>query len=163
MPKSRNEIVQLCLNTLASLRQGFNCETDSIEIKREIPQNSRKAARLIAAAANASDDDDVIWLIGIDEKTGQIEPAQKEELSAWYQQLTRFFDGPSPRLRLVENVWVDEKPLVTLVFEGSERPYVMKLDDGDSREIPWRQGNRTRSATREELTVAPQCYWRSCR
>jgi hypothetical protein len=42
-------------------------------------------------------------------------------------------------------------PYVALLFDTSKVPYVVKVPNSDRLEVPWREGTRTRSATRFEL------------
>lgn len=49
------------------------------------------------------------------------------------------------------NIDVDDKTIVALLFETTSAPFVIKVPNSDRLEIPWREGTRTRSATRAEV------------
>jgi hypothetical protein len=149
MSVTRAEIVARCLPILEAAKNGKPAEDTFVELKSALPKDE-KAARGIAGSANAAGGEPVIWLVGIDEKTRQVVGASKEELSAWYPRLKRYFDGPAPTLSLVENIPVDNNVVVAMVFGTDEGPYVVNLGP-DTRDTPWREGNRTRSAYRQEL------------
>ena len=72
-----------------------------------------------------------------------------EELANWLPQVSRYLDGAAPTCR-VYNFNIEGKPLVLLHFHTVLRPFVAIRENGD-REISWRAGNLTRSATRSEL------------
>ena len=117
-----------------------------IELKRELPE-PRKAARQIAALCNAAPGEDAAWVVGVGEDGTFALP--NEELANWLPQVSRDLDGAAPTCR-VYNFNIEGKPLVLLHFHTVLRPFVAIRENGD-REISWRAGNLTRSATRSEL------------
>jgi len=149
MSMTRGELLARCLPILEAAKQGKPVEDSFVELKSQLPQDD-KAAGGVAAAANAAGGEEVVWLVGIDEKSHKVEGAPKDELSAWYPRLGHFFDGPAPKLSMVENIHTEGKTVVAMVFETDEAPYVINKGP-DCRDIPWREGNRTRSAYRQEL------------
>ncbi|HEY5743102.1 MAG TPA: hypothetical protein VIS99_11230 [Terrimicrobiaceae bacterium] len=124
---------------------GAKSEDSLIELKRELPE-PRKAARQIAALCNAAPGEDACWVVGVGEDGSFV--LQTEELANWLPQVSRYFDGTAPTCR-VYNVNIEDKPLVLLHFHTVLRPFVVIRENGD-REISWRAGNLTRSATRSE-------------
>jgi len=113
--------------------------------------NVQHVARQLAGHANAAKSEPVLWLIGIDEKGGMIPGAEHKELNNWYPQLVKEFDGVAPRLSVDVNVDVEDKTVVALLFETVDAPFIIKVPNTDRLEIPWREGTRTRSATRAEV------------
>lgn len=121
-----------------------------VELKATWP-SPKKAARQLAGQANAAPGREVRWLIGVKED-GTVFGARREELSSWWRELRTYFDGPAPQLveRVIE--FPDASSLMILEFKVTHKPYVYKPEPrGDNREIPWREGTGTRSATRDEV------------
>ena len=127
-------------------------EDDFIELKSEWPKDYKKAARQIAAHANASRGQPILWIIGLDETRG-VTGADHKEISNWFNQIKSCFDNSlAPDLRNLAIPYRD-KTLVALFFETDRAPYVIKDPKGGqiTFEVPWREGNSTRSAKRTEL------------
>ena len=125
-------------------------EDASFELKATWPEPKR-AARQLAGHANASRDPTLRWLVGVRED-GQVGGASRIELSSWWTQVRAHFDGQAPALseRVVHSP--NHPPVMVLQFDVGHRPYVFKPEPrGTDREVPWREGTGTRSATREEL------------
>lgn len=149
MSMTRGELLARCIPIVDAAKEGKPVEDSFVELKAELPQEA-KAARGLAGLANAAGGEPVIWLVGIDEKSHKVVGASKDELSSWYQRLEQLFDGPAPKLSLNENIPTGDQVVVAMVFETGDAPYVVSIGQ-DSRDVPWREGNRTRSAYREEL------------
>lgn len=133
------------------VRRKQPCEDYREEVKREWPTDPRRAARQIAAHANAARGESILWVIGADEATGGIPGADPEELSAWWPRVRAHFDSEPPNL-VNRNMPVDHVTVVALLFETESPPYVVKTGASPAeREVPWREGNSTRSATRYDL------------
>lgn len=131
-------------------------EDSRVEIKADWP-NADKCARVLAGHANAARGESVLWIFGLDEDRGAV-GASDEELSNWHKKVIAQFDQAPPTL--VNNVVVDFNgcSLVGLLFETENGPYVVKNPSfgkaqGGSieREVPWREGNSTRSARHSDL------------
>jgi hypothetical protein len=75
----------------------------------------------------------------------------RTELANWYPQLVKSFDSIAPTLIIDLNLQIDNKTVVALLFETANAPFVIKVQNSDRLEIPWREGTRTRSATRAEV------------
>lgn len=112
---------------------------------------AKSVVRQLAGHANAAKGEPVLWLIGVDEKGGTIPGAEHRELNNWYPQLVKEFDGDAPYLNTDLNIDVDDKTVVALLFETGSAPFVIRVSNTDRLEIPWREGTRTRSATRAEI------------
>ncbi len=136
-------------------------EDDFIEFKRTWIK-PHKAARRIAAHANAARGQDILWLIGVDpdepDPFFELPESKPEE---WFAQVKAFFvDGHSPGVRFFHVGWGD-KVLYAIVFDTSEFPYLISLKRYNQEEqkpegvaeseLPWREGTSTRSAKRTEI------------
>lgn len=151
-------------NVIERVEEGQPVEDSFVELKGEWPSaDSRKDlykwARQIAAHANSSRGGLILWLIGVDEKRGVI-GADYEELANLWPQIEKHFDfWASPRRVFNLNLRTgDQKPVVALLLETDATPYVVNVvveegqrSAGVTKEVPWRDGNRTRSANRHEL------------
>jgi hypothetical protein len=149
------EIESWALRILENVKKHLPIEDSLVELKAEWPEPS-KAARRIAAHANAAHGESILWLIGVDEKNG-IVGARFEELSSWFQTVQSFFDGTTPNLQTL-NVNYETKIVVALCFDTSRLPFLVKnpafgktAGEPIEWEVPWREGTRTRSATRNDL------------
>ena len=134
---------------------GHAVEDGRVELKREWIQ-AEKAARQIAAHANAARGESILWLIGVDEKEGVIGVGH-EEFSNWFNSVVSCFDGLAPNCDDL-NVPRQGRTTTALVFDTTRAPFVVKnpqhgkvAGDGIAFEVPWREGRKTRSARREEL------------
>ncbi len=94
--------------------------------------------------------------VGLDEEKGVCDPAPVD-LASWWAQVEACFDGPAPGLRDLI-VRTEDGPVHALYFDGARTPFVTKNPTFGSpgggsveREVPWREGTRVRSATREDL------------
>lgn len=128
-------------------------EDSFVELKRSFPEDRRKAARQIAAICNAARGEDVLWIVGIDDKTGEIHTPASTDIQDWWPGVAKCFDDVTPEMSHLV-VSVDEgKAVVGLVFETDRAPYVVTTDGrGQAQcEVPWRDGATTRSAHRREL------------
>lgn len=111
-----------------------------------------KAARILAGQANTARGEQIVWAIGLDEKQGVV-GAKREELANWLPQVRSHFDGTAPELVLDLNVTLENGlTLVALLFDTRQPPYVFRTGkDPYHREVPWREGDSTRSASRSNL------------
>jgi hypothetical protein len=150
------EIEQWARRLIESLQKDGNFEDSFADIKGQLP-DPRKAARQIAGLANAAQWESALWVVGVDEKTGKVTGADRNDLAEWWPQVTSYFDGPYPEMTdiIVES---DPKPILAMRFVTDQPPYTIKVDRHVEREVPWREGTSTRSAKRSELLriLAPQ-------
>jgi hypothetical protein len=124
-----------------------------VELKAEWPNDPEKAARRLAGHANAALGERILWLIGVDEKGHTIPGASHSETATWFDQMKRCFDGGVyPDLTDVSFTH-GAVTVVALAFETGRAPYLVKNPGGGAfqRDIPWREGTRVDSATREQL------------
>jgi hypothetical protein len=123
------------------------------ELKATWPDETSlsKTARQLAGHANAARGEPILWLIGVDEEQGVV-GALHEELANWYPSLAKHFNGIVPMFTDVNVVLDNGQTIVALQFETDQPPYVYRVPGTDARlEVPWREGRRTRSATRADL------------
>lgn len=128
-------------------------EDDETECKSEWPSDTSKSARQIAGLSNAARGRDVLWLIGLDEKTGTINSVEQTELSNWWSSVSAEFDSVAPE---IQSLWVSTEhgSVMALLFTTDRSPYVVKVKPGTAsvhKEVPWRGANGTNSAKREQL------------
>ena len=143
----KHEIESWALSVIERVRSGAPNEDSRVELKREwIPAD--KAARRLAAHANSALGEPILWLIGIDQKSGELIQSPND-LATWWPSLTSHFDGMAPEVVDIA-LSVDGKTIMALCFDTERRPFVVKSKQ-DFLEVPWRDGTRTRSATRSEL------------
>ncbi len=159
--------------------RGQPTETDNVELKSgwEAVKDHYKVARQIAGCVNASMGNDFILLIGVQEKPDfEVTGASDIELSDWWTNVKNCFAGASPSFATYVLPY-GEKSVVALVFNTTLAPFLVrnqwhgKRDQkGDvAAEVPWREANGARTATREDLLsmlvsaeLTPDCELRDC-
>jgi hypothetical protein len=149
------EVEAWVLRIIDQVNCGAHSEDSRVELKSTWPK-SAQAARQIAAHANAARGTPILWLIGVSETTGVV-GADYEEVANWYPEVKSYFDGVTPELFDL-NVLVNSKTVVALLFQTERAPFVVRnaaygQTGGGSveMEVPWREGRKTRSATRSDL------------
>jgi hypothetical protein len=142
------------LNLVDRVVSGERVEDALVECKAEWPSAAR-AARQIAGHANAARGEPILWIIGVDEDGHQVASASDVELANWWSQVTAVFDqGITPGLTTLVVPVGTAQSVVALYLTTDRAPYVVSRPEQRSsfdREVPWRDGNRTRSAYRDEL------------
>jgi len=142
------------LNLVERVLNGARIEDFRVECKGTWP-SAAKAARQIAGHANAARAEPILWIIGLDEDNNRVTGASEVELADWWAQVTAAHDeGITPGLTSLIVPVNPEQSVVALYMTTERAPYVIKRQDGQGpfdREVPWRDGNRTRSAHRHEL------------
>ena len=114
-----HEIESRVLDIVVRVRAGQPVEDQHVELKAQWIEPP-KAARRIAAHANAARGAPILWLIGVDERTG-VTGASLVDLARWYLQVTSQFDGLAPEVTSV-NVPVGGQTVVALLFETERAP-----------------------------------------
>jgi hypothetical protein len=151
------------LRLVDTVARGDRIEDSRVELKADWP-DPIKAARRIAAHANASGGETVLWVIGLDEAKGVV-PITPTNTADWVAQIESQFDQLAPRL--IRDLVIPTATGLTatgtgtlqaLLFEASRRPYVVKNPvRGQANvgpvelEVPWRKGTAVSSAHREDL------------
>ena len=148
----KSDIENWVLNIVDRVEKQQPLEDSRIELKSIWPENYSKTARQIAAHANAARGESILWIIGLDETEGFI-GATFEELSSWWPQVIKNFDENIYPNLIDLNVPYKDKVLVALYFETERAPFVVKNPEGKipHREVPWREGIKTRTAKRSDL------------
>jgi hypothetical protein len=134
---------------------GGRVEDDLVECKAAWPDpGKRQIARQLAGHANGARGEPILWLIGLDEKAHSLTHSEPVEVASWWSSVAKWFDGAIPDLTDVV-VHVGERRAVrALYFTTDLAPYLI-TGGGETgaleREVPIRDGTRTRSARRDEL------------
>jgi hypothetical protein len=128
-------------------------EDSLVELKARWPSPA-DAARRIAAHANAARGESILWIFGLDEKSGPC-GADPVEFSNWFAAVKKHFESAYPEPRDV-NVTLGTAVVVAVLFATDRAPYVVRNEaygKGGSVEweVPWREARSTRSARRDDL------------
>lgn len=152
------EIESWALRVIEQVDGNQPSEDFFVELKGRWMAEPDRAARRIAGHANAARGEPILWLIGIDQENG-VQGASHNELATWWPQVQGYFDGPSPPMRDVNITWND-RTVVALLFSTERAPFVVRnpafgQPNGGpvQREVPWREGTATRSATHNDLVL----------
>lgn len=155
MRMTRLQLEAWVLSIYDSVKTGVLVEDSRVELKAGWIQEE-KAARRIAGHANASMGEQILWIIGIDEKEGVVELDQNE-FSNWWASVSSYFNGDAPS---VENfvVHTEDGSVMALLMDSSAAPFVVKNPmygkpgaGSVEYEVPWREGTSIRSARRPDL------------
>ena len=148
------QIEAWALEVVERVTTGSPFEDDRVELKADWPKEHRKTARQMAGHANQAGGDTILWLIGLDEKKQAVVPTTSTEMADWWPKVERCFDELAPEHTHLA-VPVSGGVVHALVLDTSRAPYLVNTDgQGVEREVPWRSGNKTRSARRSELLRA---------
>lgn len=136
-------------------------ESDNVECKAAFPEGDDKerAIRQIGGCMNAALGNDVFFLVGVQERTFAVVGANEHELANWWNGAASMFAPDSVPRYATHVVSYDGKSVVALVFDSSAPPYLVKNQwwgkqnqKSDIKyEVPWREGNRARTATRQDM------------
>ncbi len=124
-------------------------EDSLVELKGKWPEPTFRTAKQLAGLANAARLSDVLWIIGVDEKTGKVHSPDRRDLASWWPQVERCFEPPAPEMRLNLNVTHKHETVVAILFATDRSPYVLAKED--KKLVPWRDGTRTKWAGHREL------------
>lgn len=154
-----SEIEGWALRVIQSVESRQSSEDSKVELKASWPSEPAKTARQIAGHANAARGERILWLIGVDEEQG-VTGANYEELANWLPAVNKQFNGIPPRCYDLNVPTNYDLIVVALVFETDRAPFVVKnpafgVQKGEpvEFEVAWREGRRTRSATRADLML----------
>ena len=145
------EIEQWTLSIIERVENKQPLEDSRVEAKADWIR-PEKAARRLGGHANAARGEPILWIIGLDEKRGVI-GAKRQDLANWWAQVKVRFDDIEPYLVKDLVVPVNDKQVVTLLFETDRFPYVIKNSKGGQiqKEVPWCEGPAIRSAGWRDL------------
>jgi hypothetical protein len=137
------------------VREKHRIEDAWVEVKGAFPSDTRSIARQLAGHANTARGEPILWVFGLDERRGVV-GVSYAELANWWPQVAAHFDGEAPAFADA-NVRAEGRALVALVFDTTAAPFVVRTTtsegagEGKDRDVPWREGTRTRSARRHEM------------
>jgi len=128
-------------------------EDDYVEIKRHV-HDPFKIAQRIGGHANAARGEEILWIIGLDEHTGEIYDTNLGELTVFIAAINKYFDDITPKINIL-NIVYEGKSVIALNIETNRSPYVVKIQPEDKYlpefYLPWRQGTGHRAAKREDM------------
>lgn len=147
-----HEIETWALNIIDRVQQKLPVEDSRVECKREWPTDAKRVARRIAGHANAARGESILWLIGVDEKSGEVPGVKFVEFDSWFRAVAASFDEMIPEVKPLA-IPVVNGVVVALFFETERAPFVVNVAEGGSvqREVPWRVSTGIQSATRAHL------------
>ena len=151
---TRTQIEAWALGAIENALAGRHTEDSGVELKSDWPKDHARAARQIAAHANAAHGEPILWIVGVDERARCLADPTVIEIADWWAQVRKCFCEVIPELTHV-NVRISDKAVCALCFLTDRAPYVVRHAGGDDKsfDVPWREGNGTRSATRGELPL----------
>lgn len=147
----QQQLEALVIAAIDRARAGNPIEDDRIEFKQEWPDPTK--ARQLAGFANRANGNFVIYIVGASE-SGTVFALDGTDPADWWATLSSKFGGVAPDLLHHINVPTGAGESVAALLFGTDRaPYVVNVEGGGSpeREVPMRDGTRTRSARRDEL------------
>lgn len=143
------------LQVLDRVASGSPIEDSRVELKATLIEPT-KAARRIAGHANAARGESILWLIGVDERTG-IEGIGQVDHASWLNTVNAQFQGTTPALLEIA-VPYQNRTVIALQFDTQSAPYLVRNPlfgkqggGGIELEVPWREGSKVRTARREDL------------
>lgn len=148
----RQQLELVVIKAVERVLNGQSNEDSLVEFKSVWPDISK--VRQLAGHANSARGDEIIWVIGVDEKGRRLTNPPNQDVAQWWAQIGSKFDGNVAPEMMDLVVPISEFGVVTaLLFQTDRSPYVIRVLSGGAveREVPIRDGTRTRSATRHEL------------
>lgn len=143
------------LSVYTAVRSHKQVEDFRVELKALWP-DPQKAARRLAAHANAAGGEPILWIIGLDEERGVVQ-FDSSELANWRTQVEACFQGLGPAMQDL-TVPTEDGLLIALLFDTSRAPFVVRNPEYGKAsagpvelEVPWREGTQVRSARRDDL------------
>ncbi|MFF3963773.1 hypothetical protein ACFYZI_19705 [Streptomyces griseorubiginosus] len=148
----RQQLELITIRAVEHVLSGQTNEDSLIEFKATWPEVAK--VRQLAGHANSARGEEIIWIIGVDEKAHALTNPERQDSAQWWAQMSKRFDGlVAPEMMdLVVSIG-DSGAVTALLFQTDRSPYVITVPSGGAveREVPIRDGTRTRSATRHEL------------
>lgn len=146
-----SELESWVLSIIESAKKNQRIEDSRVELKSELIDH-HKAARRIAGHANASNEDYILWIIGLYEN-GEIKSIENKSVEDWLNKVFDYFDGVHPELLKDLNILYEGQTIVALLFSTDRAPYLVSSEKGGkiSWEIPYRNKTEIKTANRSEL------------
>lgn len=147
----KNEIEYWALSIIERVNKRQPVEDDRVELKSTWIEPAH-AARRIAGHANAARGEDILWLIGVDEKDG-VKGVDYKDYAKWFSTVASQFDENLAPEGIFVNVPYEGSTVLAILFETDRAPYVVKNPSGGSIqfEVPWRSNTSTKTANRGQL------------
>lgn len=144
------------LSIVEAVLSGSQVEDDRVELKAEWPAAEHKVARQIAGHANTAGGEPILWIVGLDEGRRCLGSTSGTEPADWWNAVRRHFAEVAPEMDLLRVPVTGGGDVLTLQFSTDRAPYVVGVQGGGrvEREVPWREGNSTRTAHRHEMIRA---------
>jgi hypothetical protein len=149
------EIEFWALGIIATVTSGGRVEDSRVELKAEWP-DPVKTARRLAGHANAARGEDVLWLLGVDERQGVV-GINPDDLATWWFSVISNFDGPNPSATPVM-IFQGSVTVLALLLETASAPFVVKNPSFGTPsggpvalEVPWREMTSVRTARHSDL------------
>jgi hypothetical protein len=144
------------LEIVERVRAGAQVEDDLIELKWKVPDAIHKTARQIGGLANAAGGLPFLWIVGVNEKTGELNPKPfRGDIANWWAAVQKWFsDDVSPHLAWFRQVVVESgRSVSAFQFTTEDAPYLVQTEGGGQveAEVPWREGTSTHTARRHQL------------
>jgi hypothetical protein len=153
------EIESWALRNLERVENHLPVEDLRVELKADWP-DAAKTARRLAGHANAARGENILWIIGADEKTGMVTGANYQDLAGWIPQVKACFESEFPAVQDLHVTTSKGMNVAALCFDTSRFPYVVKnpafgktAGEGVQFEVPWREGTAIRTASRSDLVL----------
>jgi hypothetical protein len=154
-----HEIETWALRIIEQVRHKRPIEDVRVELKTDWPSDPYDTARRIAGHANAARSEYLLWLIGVNERTGEVPGASKVEIHQWYAPIKKCFENAlAPDMRELSIV-EGGATVLALLFETTRIPFVVSNRKFGTKgevitaEVPWRENTSIRSATRNDLLL----------
>ena len=148
----RQQLELIVIKAVERVLSGRSNEDSRIEFKATWPDISK--VRQLAGHANSARSEEIIWIIGVDEKAGKLTNPESQDAAQWWAQMSKRFDERiAPELMDLVVPVGNSGAVTALLFQTDRSPYVITVPSVGAveREVPMRDGTRTRSATRYEL------------
>jgi hypothetical protein len=132
---------------------GRQVEDDRVELKATWPAAAHKTARQIAGHANTAGGEPILWVVGLDEKARTYGSTSGTEPADWWTSVRKHFVEVWPEVKVLRVPVGTGNDVMVLQFSSDRAPYVVGVEGGGrvEREVPWREGNSTRTAHRHEM------------
>ncbi|MHB8778987.1 MAG: AlbA family DNA-binding domain-containing protein [Anaerolineales bacterium] len=139
------------LNIIERVRKRQPVEDDRVELKSNWIEPAN-AARRIAGHANAARGENILWLIGVDEKNG-VTGVDYKDYAEWFSKVNSQFDERLAPDAICINVPYEGLTVLAIIFETDRSPYVVKNPAGGAIqfEVPWRDATSIKTANRSQL------------
>lgn len=141
------------LAIVEAVLSGRQVEDDRVELKTTWPTAAHKTARQIAGHANTAGGEPILWIVGLDEKARTFGATSGTEPADWWASVRQHFVEVAPEMSILRVPVGADNDVMVMQFTSDRAPYVVSVEGGGrvQREVPWREGNSTRTAHRHEM------------